>query len=421
MNNITNHKPDEDINKFVKKVIKITKDGNKEAIETILTIDETIDDVEKIIKEAKEGTKKTIETTLNDDKKIQEARFGIISLNEQYLLFEKNHKLRRNVIAASILVFIISIVMGKLLKMVEETDSANNVGSLFSGLVSAGGLIGTIMGAATYNYAQKRKVDSMPNVTDKAFKPMFLYISDNILKEMAKFIKPYDKGDKKNNDEKYFITCHIKKLKRKNDVLSLENYIGIFSIIISFLYIILTPVFLTLIYSTSNHNYKLDPATDRILRHSIMIVGEILLGFVFFYSISSSLFDIYTSRKNSQKELYSSWIIKLILYCYTLIFFIPIIFLAIFSHLTRMKKVRFKCSSGKNKSTQYSHFLCFRFLCLLLSPNDEFIIKSILNGNINYLEAEYGGLKKYGELNQKYSQKCSDLKQIILVSKAASR
>ncbi|GBB96977.1 hypothetical protein RclHR1_02890004 [Rhizophagus clarus] len=389
MNNITNHKPDEDINKFVKKVIKITKDGNKEAIETILTIDETIDDVEKIIKEAKEGTKKTIETTLNDDKKIQEARFGIISLNEQYLLFEKNHKLRRNVIAASILVFIISIVMGKLLKMVEETDSANNVGSLFSGLVSAGGLIGTIMGAATYNYAQKRKVDSMPNVTDKAFKPMFLYISDNILKEMAKFIKPYDKGDKKNNDEKYFITCHIKKLKRKNDVLSLENYI--------------------------------DPATDRILRHSIMIVGEILLGFVFFYSISSSLFDIYTSRKNSQKELYSSWIIKLILYCYTLIFFIPIIFLAIFSHLTRMKKVRFKCSSGKNKSTQYSHFLCFRFLCLLLSPNDEFIIKSILNGNINYLEAEYGGLKKYGELNQKYSQKCSDLKQIILVSKAASR
>ncbi|GBC04970.1 hypothetical protein RclHR1_05980008 [Rhizophagus clarus] len=215
-----------------KYVIKKTKEGTETTVELALPI-ETINH---------DKYKKAIETILtiddgegkDDEEIIQKVRLEIINLDKHYLVFKKNHNLRRSIIAVSTLVCIIGIVMGQLLGMAKETGSADRLGGLFSGFASASGLIGSIVGFATFNVAQKKKLDSSPDMTKESFKPMYLYISDNILKKIGDFIEPYRYGVKhepKGNDE-YFITYYIKRLKRKNDILRLENYIAIIVMIL---------------------------------------------------------------------------------------------------------------------------------------------------------------------------------------------
>ena len=230
--------------------------------------------------------------------KIQRVRFEIMDLTEQYLLFKKNKKLVYSLIGASILVFIFGIVSGMLLKTVKETNSAVRIGAIFSGLISASTAIGAITTIVARNYSKKVELNSLPDVTKDGFKPMFTYISDDILEKMDDLVKKVDlekkiglekkvdletmdNSHKEKEQENRLIAYYIKYLKRKNNTLTFENRFGISCIVLSFLYIILVPIFLTLIYISNNNDF-LDHDTDRTLRHSIMLVGEIWAGFVLF-------------------------------------------------------------------------------------------------------------------------------------------
>ncbi|GBC09803.1 hypothetical protein RclHR1_09110010 [Rhizophagus clarus] len=394
-----------------------------------------------IFKEKKE------EPNNKNDKKdinnIQRARFEIMSLAEQYILYKKNKKFSIHLFAASILVLIFAEAMGQLLRTAEKTGTAGHIGGIFSGIVGTGSLIGAFLtfGTNIYNKKKEEQLDCTPKVNDKDLKPMFIPISNDILKEMDDFkVTIYDmmysicEEILINRKKERVIAYYAKYLKRKNDSLSLENYVGLAFIVISFLYILLVPVLLTLVYMSDFKDF-FDHQTDRSLRNSIMLVGEVLAGFVIFYR-TFDLFDYspyswrhfrFPPKRRCGLDRYVVMFLLFHLIIYICLF-IPILIMYFITLITGTKKITlltddaddtddtgddgvnpssdgiFICCwpfrsrtvennnmNGEEKCcvcTKYYNFHCFKILSLSLPAKDEHIIRNILNGNLEGLKEE---------------------------------
>ncbi|CAG8656056.1 8595_t:CDS:2, partial [Scutellospora calospora] len=258
-----------------------------------------------------------------DITKKQTVKLEIMSLNEEYKSFKKNIKNRRHLCAAHIILALIAVFLGQLLTWAEKTKMTGSIGPLISSIIVVTGSIITIVTTLLNRFSNKElEKGYSTQVTDKVFRPMYIHIPDEILLKIHQHLKKLEMESKK---DPYIY--YKKYLYRKNVCLSREKVTGV----------------------------------DRGLRHSLMILGEIWIGFNIL-STSFDLLDFIKTRELYENNFYVQRFERILGYLLFLIN-IPLIPYHLF-----VGRIRFE---GLNP----------RFKLLKLPLCDEENLKNLLNGN----------------------------------------
>ncbi|CAG8591349.1 20036_t:CDS:2 [Cetraspora pellucida] len=125
-------------------------------------------------------------TDIDDNLKHQIIKFFIVKLNEEYKSFQKNMRFRQNLYVAEIFISLISIFLGQLFALAEDSDIMAKIGTQLSSVFGAIGVLVTIVTAYLNNTAQKYlEAGSSTELDENTFKPMYLHIDDNVIKKFG--------------------------------------------------------------------------------------------------------------------------------------------------------------------------------------------------------------------------------------------
>ncbi|CAG8515678.1 10731_t:CDS:2 [Cetraspora pellucida] len=230
--------------------------------------------------------------------KHQIVKFFFVKLNEEYKLYQKNMKFSKNLYIAEIFISLISIFLGQLFALAEESDIMPKVGTQLSTLFGAIGVLVTITTVYLNNTAQKYLETGSSTETDQdTFKLMHLHINDKVIEEIGTSLKnestsddtslnkkstplndkstPDKKIPEKNNFNTFtMIDFLIIKLKRRNNILYRESIFDITVSVLFFFFILAISIFLSLVFQVPNQTY-LTKDLERTLRLSLTYLGGI--------------------------------------------------------------------------------------------------------------------------------------------------
>ncbi|CAG8482332.1 5325_t:CDS:1 [Cetraspora pellucida] len=210
-----------------------------------------------------------VEITANNNESVQEKKYIIMNLKEEWELVETRLLARNRMTLIHLVASTFTVAFGTILYFLEEYDRTNNVLNIITSSIAAtGGLLALIK-----SIGEKVNVSSLVQATKKvvdtggAFIPMLIAISDDQLKALST----------KRHKE------YINFLKRINILVEREWNWAIWFGIGTSSYVIISAIIAILV--NTGHLTKVASNIDRYLAVSIVVVGVVWLFYVLFLHI----------------------------------------------------------------------------------------------------------------------------------------
>ncbi|CAG8485168.1 23381_t:CDS:1 [Dentiscutata erythropus] len=192
---------------------------------------------------------------------VQEKKYILMTLKEEWEKTEKNLAARRNLTIAHLVVSIITIIIGVFLLLIEQRKNTDKIMNIVtSGVTATGGILALIKIIGEYAMSNKENIKTLIQATrtvnnGDVFIPMLISISDNHLKQIS------------TKDHKLYLEF----LKRINALVRRERDIGILLAILASCYVIVLATISILI----NIGYvdRTSTDADRYLALSIIFIG----------------------------------------------------------------------------------------------------------------------------------------------------
>ncbi|CAG8671729.1 20019_t:CDS:2 [Cetraspora pellucida] len=248
------------------------------------------------------GKDKSDDPDIDEDTKHQIIKFFIVRLNEEYKSYQKNMRFRQNLYVAEIFISLISIFLGQLFALAEDSDIMAKIGTQISSIFGAIGVLVTVVTAYLNNTAQKYlETGSSTELDENTFKPMYLHINDKVIKNFGNSFK----GKSEPSDKLTLLDFYVIKLMRRNDILLRERIFDMTVSVFFFFFILGISIFLSLLFQVPNQTY-ITRDEERILRLSLMYLGGIWIVLIIlsksFDFIETLEFRVYAKKDDNLPE-----------------------------------------------------------------------------------------------------------------------